>query len=43
MSTHEDCFCENILNLDQWLKGISYLELWQLFCSDVAEQLVRLW
>ena len=42
MSKHEDCFCENILNLDQWLKGISYLELWQLFCSDVAE-LVRLW
>ena len=24
---------EITLNLDQWFKGISYLELWQPFCS----------
>ena len=34
---HEGQFCEIILNLGQWLRGcrldISYLELWQLFCS----------
>ena len=34
---HEEQSCEIILNLDQWfkmlLKGISYLELWQPYCS----------
>ena len=41
---YEEQFCEIILNLDQWFripeemsfKDISYLELWQPFCS--AEQ-----
>ena len=35
---YEEQFCKIILNLDQWfrrrsLKDISYLELWQPFCS----------
>ena len=39
---HEEQFCEIILNLDQWFRrrsckklfnDISYLELWQPFCS----------
>ena len=29
---YEKNFCEIILNLVQWFKDISYLQLWQPFC-----------
>ena len=30
---HAEHSCETVLNLEQWLKDLSYLELWQPLCS----------
>ena len=39
---HEEHFCENILNLVQEMsKDISFLQLWQPFCSVAVEPFLQ--